>query len=293
MPVDGPFSSVRVPEDLEELRAQEVEAVGRVSVPRTLDKPHAGLVKLLRREEKIRQKAQADRWYWQEPVFDTPLGQRKLKLVNALFSALERRGHTAEAWEQDGELKAQCIIGDTRLPLEFWVAGKHRTEMIGGRQMPARDLAASTPLALALRREFRKPTQASWKDDEEGKLEVKLGAIVADIITAGEASFRQSLIEAVEWQEQQRKWEEERRQRHVAELAAKRLENLRTSGELLARAEEIRALVAKVGSAVLEGETEVAPSELDEWREWALAYADQIDPVCSGQVMTHIRPVDI
>lgn len=94
IPVDGPFASRAVPEDLEELRALELRAIGRVVVPRNLDEPHRGLTNLLGREERKREKTRTERWYWDEPVFDTPLGQRQLRLLNALFHALGRRNHS-------------------------------------------------------------------------------------------------------------------------------------------------------------------------------------------------------
>ncbi|RUZ99410.1 hypothetical protein EN939_34240, partial [Mesorhizobium sp. M7A.F.Ca.CA.002.05.1.1] len=37
---NGPFASALVPEDLDELHAQELKAIGKVSVPQTLDRPH-------------------------------------------------------------------------------------------------------------------------------------------------------------------------------------------------------------------------------------------------------------
>lgn len=71
----------------------------------------------------------------------------------------------------------------------------------------------------------------------------RVAAIAVDIIVAGEAAFRQSLIETVEWEEQKRKWKEERRRERMAQLETERLEDLKTSGKLLAQAEKIRALV--------------------------------------------------
>ncbi len=40
MPALGPFASADVPEVLEELRAQELKAIGKIAVPRNLDSPH-------------------------------------------------------------------------------------------------------------------------------------------------------------------------------------------------------------------------------------------------------------
>jgi hypothetical protein len=291
MPVGGPFASTAVPEALDELRSLELKALKRVRLPRSLERPHPGLAKLLRREEQTRRKALEDKWYWSEPVFDTPLGQRKLKLVNALFFALASRGHDSEAWEQEGELVVRRVVGDTDVRLSFSIVRKFSTEMKHGRQRPARDLPASTPLRIALQRDLRGQTRVASPDGEAGaKLEAQIAQVAADIIVAGEASFRQSLVEAVEWEEQQRKWAEERERKRLAELEQKRIENLKESGRLLAEANQIRALAAQVEAAVRTGMAKVSPRDLDAWKLWALSYADRIDPVCTGQVMTHVRP---
>lgn len=289
IPADGPFTSPVVPENLEELRAYELKAIGRAAVPRDLHKPHRGLVKLLKREDVVKKKAEENRWYWDKPAFDTKLGQRKLKLLNALFYTLERRGHIGSAWEQDGTLEAHCMIGNQQLGLTFTVVGKHRTENIAGYQRPARDLPASTPLAISIKRKFRTDIKVLWQDDDAGKLEAKLAEIAADIIVAGEASFRQGLLEAIEREEEQRKWEEKQRQKRIAELNGERLENLKTSGKLLAQAEEIRVLVDRVKVAVVEGWANIAEKELAAWEEWACRYADDLDPVLSGQVLSHMH----
>jgi hypothetical protein len=292
-PVNGPFASSSVPEDLEELRSEELKDLGRVAASRDLQKPHAGLVQLLKREGQRREKAGADRWYWNGPVFDTPLGQRKLKLLNGLFHALQRRDHSGSASEHQGELSSRCEIGDTSLGLTLSITGKHRTEMISGYHRPARDLPASTALCLSVDRKFRNAVTAQWQDDGNGKLETKLAQIAADLIVAGEAAFRQSLIESVELEEQHRKWEEERRQQRLAELEKKRIEDLKLSGELLSKASEIRNLVVRVRDAAMSGNVEIKNDDMAAWEVWALDYADRIDPVLSGQIFLHISKPEL
>ena len=56
--VEGPFISAAVPEDLEDLRAKELKAIGKVTVPRSLDNPNAGLVQLLKHEAQRRLKVE-------------------------------------------------------------------------------------------------------------------------------------------------------------------------------------------------------------------------------------------
>lgn len=64
IPSSGPFASAAVPEDLEALHAQEVRAIVRVAVPRSLDRAHAGLTQILKQEDRRREKASGDGWGW-------------------------------------------------------------------------------------------------------------------------------------------------------------------------------------------------------------------------------------
>lgn len=289
MPEEGSFASKQVPEDLAELREKELAAIGRAAVPRDLSRPAAGLARLLRIEVARREKAAASRWSWDEAHFDTPLGQRQLRLLSGLFTALARRDHRCEVWEEDEALRARCTIGEEALRLRFEIMGKHRTELRHGYYKPSRDLPAKTPLRLVLDRSLRAPLPTSWADEPDHSLEKQITEIAADLVVAAEASFRQGLTEAREREEQHLKWQEERRLARLAELQEKRLADLRASGELLREADEIRALVARVEDAMLRGQTsELTPEQVARWKVWALSRADQIDPVLSGQVFAHL-----
>ena len=131
-----------------------------------------------------------------------------------------------------------------------------------------------------------------WADDDIGKLELKLARVAAAVIVAGEANLRTCLREDEAWREKMRLLEQKRQQEHLAELAGRRLEELRKSGELLRQAEDLRSLVAAVKLAALAGTAKIEPATLCEWESWALEEADRIDPLKSGQVMKHLIPPD-
>lgn len=290
MSEEGPFASRLVPEDLGELRALELKAIGRGAAPRDLSRSPNGMARLLRKEAERREKAAASRWSSDEAHFDGPLAQRQLRLYAGILLALAKRGHSGEVWEDTHALRARCNIGGETIGLRFEVIGKHRTEWIYGQQRPARDLPAKTPLRLTLDRALRVPVTVTWTDSGSQPLEKQIAEIAADVIVAGEASFRQGLVEARERDEAHRRWEEERRLARLAERESKRLADLRTSGELLRQAEEIRALVAGVESALLRGNSpELTPEQVSHWKSWALAQADRIDPIQSGQFLTHLH----
>ena len=287
---EGPFASRLVPEDLAELRALELKAIGKAIAPRDLSRPPVGMARLLRKEAERREKAAVSRWSSDDAHFDHPLAQRQLRLLAGLLTALAKRGHAGEVWEDAYDLRARSTIGNQTLGLRFEVIGKHGTEWRDGHQRPARDLPAKTPLRLALDRSLRGSLTTAWTDSPILPLEKQLAQIAADVIVAGEGSFRQSLVEARERAEEHRRWEEERRLARLAELGRNRLANLVTSGELLRQAEDIRALIARVEQALMrDGSSVVSSDQLAHWKSWALAQADDLDPVLSGQVLTHLH----
>lgn len=169
------------------------------------------------------------------------------------------------------------------------VAGKHRTARQHGHFRPAPDLPATTPLMLRLHPDFDRKEEKIWRDDDEGRLEARICPIAAAIIVAGEAAFRRRLGQEEARLAREQHDRQKRRQDRLAELNRLRLNELRASGELLRQAGDIRALVARARLAIIEGRTEIDMSALDAWERWALAEADRIDPVLSGQFMTHFH----
>ena len=122
-------------------------------------------------------------------------------------------------------------------------AGKHKVAVVRGYKRPDPDLPAGTPLQLRYKGH---PSERSWNDDQDGKLETKIAAIVADLIVAGEAGFREGLRQTESQLEKDQIAAEERRRKKLEELNAKRVDDLFQSGELLRRAREIRDLFANV-----------------------------------------------
>lgn len=290
MPVDGPFDSTRVPENLEELRRLERKALGKVTVPRDLARPHPGLSDVLGREEKRRAKFEKNEWAWDRPKHDHPLARRQLRIADGLLKALAKRDHQGSLCESETGFELVATVGDMGLTLTIEQIPDRRRASIQMDDRQVRELPASTPLKIGLRRSWRRGESTEWKDEAKARLEPRLADIVASVIVAGEAAFRRSLVEAVEAERQQRAWQEEEWRREIARLEEQRLADLRSSGELLRQAEEIRILVARVEKAMLQGS---APSISRErvacWKTWALAQADALDPVVSLQVLKHLH----
>jgi hypothetical protein len=288
MPEGGPFASRLVPEDLGELRANELKAIGKAVVPRDLARAPRGLARLLRKEEDRRAKAAETGWSYYGPRFDAPLAQRQLRVLSGLLLALEGRDCAGAVDEDQHALRLTVQVGDETLRLHFESAGTQRGQ---ARQLvPPAELPANAPLRLVLARSLRSGVNTSWVDSDGMPLEKQLAGIAADLVVAGEASFRQGLVEARELAEQRARWEEERRLEHVAGLERQRMADLAESGKLLREAEEIRSLVAEVEGAFARGSMPGVTGEIVcRWKKWALRKADSIDPVLSGQVFSHLH----
>lgn len=288
IPVDGPFASKHVPEDLGLLGALELKALGKVAVPRDLARPHPGLAWLLQREDKRRRKFAESEWSWDRPKWDGPLAQRQLRLADALLKALARRGHDGSAGEEEGALEIGCTIGDTHVTARFTLAGDPKARGPDTRRVDG-NLPAATPLVLAITGKLSAAHPKHWQDQQGLRLERQVARIAADLIVAGEARFRESLVEARESDERMARWKEERRVAERERLEQQRIADLRKSGELLRQATEIRTLVVRVKEAVEAGEgLKVSADQLARWESWALCQANQIDPVRSKQVLSHL-----
>lgn len=287
MPVGGPFASKEVPEDLLRLREKELAAVGRAKAPRDLSRPHVGLSALLRKEESRREKCAATKWHRDEPKFETPLAKRQVRVLSGLFTTLSKRGHSGSVYEQDEQLMAECIIGDTRLGLCFEVIGNHRSERRRGYSLPARDLPGSTPLRLALAKPLPGGLPSDWEDGEE-RLEAMLAVIAADLVVAGEATFRRGLAEALKRERVNREWLERCEREKQERRNRERLALLEESGALLRKADEIRSLVTRIADTMECPDQGVTAEALRDWKRWALECADELDPIRSGQVFRHL-----
>ena len=142
--------------------------------------------------------------------------------------------------------------------------------------------------------------RCSWQDEAGSRLESRIGEIAVALIVAGEAAFRRRLkeaeirdeqerIERLRREEEARKERERQRLEHIRKQNEQRIADLRMSGELLRQSQDLRALVVAVRLA-MQQRADVTTQSLSAWEEWALGEADKLDPILSGQIMSHLYP---
>lgn len=280
----GPFASAKVPEDLDELRALELKAIGRPASASKITIQHPAIRTLLARDEKEQAKAAENRWHTANVLYDSPFERRRLRILNAVFLTLGRRGHEATSDRQDHHTEFSVIIGDTHVAVVLDEASR-KVGAYNRYNAPRPDPKRSGSVKLRL-----SAGTTSWQDDDAGTLESKVAGIAAGLIAEGERAYRARLRELEEQAERQRIEAEQRRQERLRKANADRVVALVESGRLLAEAENLRNLIARVGAAVADGRLNLSSDQLAEWRQWADREADKLDPVISGQVQTHLLP---
>jgi hypothetical protein len=103
-------------ESIEILAERLRKRLGHVTVPRNFSRAHPAVEALLKKDEKLRQKAANStfQFSWEQPKFDSPFERRRLLFLNGLFLGFAKvggngwvRGHNARTRNLHGRRKRQ------------------------------------------------------------------------------------------------------------------------------------------------------------------------------------------
>jgi hypothetical protein len=274
-------------DSLEAVTAEASKRLGRLSIARTLANPHRLIAELLQADDQRRKEAEGKTFVWDKPLFDEPTARRRLKILNALFLMLSKGGFRPSL---RGKLAEEPGVTVGHFNVSF------KLEKINQRSRPANRSPGrpKEPLQLEISNWTRSPTfpKSSWRDSDSVSLEDQLSEIVVNLVVAGEMLYRGDVLwrydrlvqRKVEQEERIRaakeKAERDEEERRQAELERRR-EGLAEAVENRARAEGIRDLVKSVEAHRKTTGEVIDLGELENWRVWALAEADRLDPLCS------------
>jgi hypothetical protein len=292
-PVEVP-PEPRFEEPVEAIRARAQVLLLRCRVPKGLQNPHPLIAALVSEDETRRRETESRGFAWQQPRFDSRPGQRRLRIVNALFTVMEHAGCYASVCSKELD-RIGFRVGDTLVAVEIAVPRKKGRAGSGDRTAPDDGI---TLTAAPWPRVSGVPT--AWSDSASGPLETWIPEIACDLLVTGELADRESV-------QQQYGWRLERWQKREADIreAPERTEReerercLRQETErrewLLGRAadrrhaDDIRALV-RAADARYQGAPDAAAAGVyRSWRSWALRQADLLDP-CLGPLDALVGP---
>jgi hypothetical protein len=284
-------------EPIEAVRVRIAEEVGHVTVPRTVRNWHSAVDRLLK-EDQARRERQAAAVYptpWDNPIFDTPFERRRLRMLNSLFFAVARmNGRPSARGRQAREIGISFFQQHLNLSLDR-PKRPRRTQLLNtmGETRDER-------LCLSILRGFgSEEILTSWQDDDTQKLESRMTDISVQVILTAEIRYREGALHQYEWRVQRKAEleEEERRRKIEAERAEKerqrrieqgRINRLLRDAEAFQQAGAIRQYVEAIRSAQ-ERNTNSVTEEFEQWRRWALAQAERIDPTIGGRFLTAMQ----
>ena len=278
------------PEPISQVSERVAKMVGDVKVPRTLGKPHLVIARLLGEDERRRQSSRI----FNEVLFELPFEQRRLRILNGLFLALQRHG--CRPWVRDKQAREIGVeVGQTKVSFTLGsIKGRREVRPVGP---PSKvETSVREKMRLEVSGLWRvKTTERSWEDKEGLLLEAQLSSITAGLIIAGEEYYRASTQALYEWRLERRaelqaearrlREEQERKERErLAQLERERLERLFTAAHDWRRANDLRAFVATVRDSHRDMIDSEAIERLEQWAVDALEAADRLDPIRMGRL---------
>ncbi|MEP7452743.1 hypothetical protein [Phyllobacterium sp. SB3] len=282
-------------EPINDVKDRVEKLIGKVTIPKTFDKAHRSIQKLLEDDEQRRLKQLGQRYpsSWDAPYFQSPFERRRLRLINALMIALMRSGF-AVSMRGKNPAGFDVKIGGESVSVTFDSNGKSRNSYFPTSEAnrPASDKLTVKISAYAAGEQVR----LVWEDTSDEKVESHCQQIAVNIALAGELKYRAGELHHHNWlvgrkaqlieEQRKRNVEEERlaRERRIAAEKA-RVDRLLGEAEAFRQAADIRGYVEAVRNTVT---NEVTTEEFEKWSEWALAQANRIDPLASKRFLENI-----
>jgi hypothetical protein len=287
-------------EPIEAVRVRIAETVGHVTVPHEIRILHPAIDRLLREDEKRRQKQLTDPYpmSWDKPLFDTPFERRRLRILNSLFLAVARmNGKPCIYGREAREIGISFFQQHLRLTLDKPKGSNRHAQVNTVTQ------SSETRLSLSILQGYGSETAlAFWQDEDAQKLETQMVDMAVQIVLTAEIQYRESALRQHAWRVQRKaELEEEQRKRKLAAERAekerqKRMEQARVDRLLrdasaFHQAGEIRKYVEAIRSAQAHDES-TSLSQLEQWSKWALAQADRIDPAIGDRFLKAMQDED-
>jgi hypothetical protein len=274
-------------EPIETVGARIAETVDHVAVPHKVRTWHPAIDRLLKEDEKRREKQLTDPYpmSWDKPVFDIPFERRRLRVLNSLFLAVAgMNGKPAVHGREAREIRISFFQQHLCLTLDRPKRSNRHAQVLS-----TTGESSDTRLCLSILGGFGSETVlASWQDEDARKLEMHMTEVAVQAILTAEIQYRENALRQYQWRVKRKaELEEEQRKRKLeAERAEKerqkrveqaRINRLLRDAAAFQQAGEIRKYVEVIRLA-MSRDSSSSIDEVDKWCKWALAQADRIDP---------------
>jgi hypothetical protein len=292
-PPSAPPAPLPQPASVQAKIEEELELDKRIIVPVTLSSPHRIVAAWLEQDRCEREEARRDRWrgHTSTERENLPLKKRRYRILSALFKALEAREYhlAAGGYRQRDvhiELKSENLeVHLTERTRQFrrYLADEERRKQgdlsTGRRWTQERQPTGELVLRTKEQGGYERPQE--WGDKPDRPLELQLNEVLGGIAGMFEVVRLRRVRQAEErkerWaaeQERQRREMERKRELIRCRRLMDQVDDWRSAAQIRAFIDAVRAQTA------LASEPE-ANQKFEQWREWAVGYADEIDPIRS------------
>lgn len=282
-------------EPMEEVRARVAKVVGRVSFVSSLENAVPAVRQYLEADEERRRKMAATKYFWDTPKFESPMEQRRLRILNSLAArALQLNFPVSVGGSEARDLSIR--VGEQHVGFKLEPAGG--APPASGRGRPLKD-PVRLRFEISLRHYPGGPFR-EWVDAKGDPLERHLALILVELIVAGERFHREHADYRYRWILEQRQRVLDERRRRAEEAERKRFERIEAAKQakldrLVKDARDwraacdLRAYVAAVEAAHSGQDVEVpdgaAGVALTAWAAWAQSEAARIDPILQRRAL--------
>lgn len=267
--------------------------VGPIGVPRTFDRAHPIVARLLDEDDRRRERQTKASFPLPSdaPLFESPIERRRLRVINGLFLGLQRYG--CQPWIRDRQARETGVqVGHQNVGFSIESVPEARRSLRGGPRGKSQPPAHGRIKLIIKPWDSKSGGVKSWEDTEGKRIESVLREVVTELMVAGEAHYRAGAHAHHEWvierrselieEARRRKIEEECRERErLAKREKERLARLFATANDWRRAADLRAFVEAVIAANADGN--VPSDKLERWATEARVAADRLDPLRGGQ----------
>lgn len=286
-------------DDIEEVAERVKAMIARVTMPRFPERAHRQIQRLLKTDEERREKQLASSYSfsWESPLFDDAFEKRRLRVLNAIMTALEKAGMKPSI---QGREARNLSVTVNNVSVQFTLdAPTQKNNSYHDARVSTRGSSKNLKVQI-LSGEWPSDVPTSWEDKDKIKIESHLTEIVVTLIVCGERQYRESQQRQYEWMVERkaslieeirkRNEEAERKERdRLVALDKARVDRLLGNAAAFRQATDIRTFVAEVEARYAAGEISVCQDEFEAWRGWALGQAMRIDPVHSGRFINSMK----
>ncbi|RCJ07289.1 hypothetical protein DDK22_16535 [Cupriavidus necator] len=247
--------------------------------------------RLLQEDEARREQQAKSGFSWDGPRFASRFERRRLCFLSNLLTVLLQFDVQPTIRGRDAR-EIYVRVGDSPIAMSVDATIKLRPRGRAAAKDPDREPMA-IEIEIARWQHGEAEERLFWCDDATGKVERQLREIAIAIVWAGERQLRKgrqffyemdcrSYQHALEQEHQRREAAEQRERDRLAQAEADRVARLLAQVSAHQQADQIRHYVQQVNDTPSAVESRAFNGDRKAWAAWALAIADQIDPLKPG-----------